>query len=789
MKLPITWLKDYVDFNIDAKTLADDLTLSGTKVEGLVNPFDVIQNVYTSKIVSIESHPEADKLVVCQVDINKEEPIQIVTAATNMKEGDLVPVALHGSTLWGGLSIKKGKLRGVVSNGMFCSEEELGLKEEGTCDGLMILPRDMEVGLEIKEALGLNGGILDLEITSNRPDCLSILGLAREVSAFYQKPLNKPMTSYTSVKSEIAPVKVSLDSSLVNRYIAREITNVTIKESEEWIKSRLLEAGIRPINNMVDLTNFVMLEIGQPLHAFDRREITSGIIRVAESNKGDQFTTLDGIERTLEEKTLLIKDGENTIGIAGIMGGLDSEIKEDTTNVILESANFDGVTTRRAASSLNLRTEASVRFDKDIDPNLCVFAMDRICHLIEKLNIGTVLDYEVDVYPNIREENRLDVRASYINTFLGTSLDADYMADILRALEIKTEVDGDTLHLETPTFRNDLFIKEDITEEIARIHGYNKIEATLPSVNALRSGLYPHQKVRRKLVEYLTAQGLFESITYSFVSEKDLDKIEIAKDSPLRQMVKIRNPLGEDFSFMRTTLVSSMMDSLSRNEAKSNEEAALFEMGNVYLPTEDALPIENEKLVIGLYGKDLFYKLKGIVEIIRDEFFLEKVTFKRSDEPYFHPGKAAEVMLGKKTFACFGEIHPSVQKNYDMEKTAYILEMDLNILFDEAVLDRKYAGIAKYPSVTRDIAVVLDESILVQEIEKVFESKGGPILESYSLFDVYQGAQLPEGKKSVAYNLVYRHKDKTLTDKEVGKVHEKIVRTIEHVLGGVLRTS
>ncbi len=789
MKLPITWLKDYVNVSVDAKTLADDLTLSGTKVEGLVNPFDVIQNVYTSKIVSIENHPEADKLVVCQVDVAQDELVQIVTAATNMKVGDLVPVALHGSTLWGGLSIKKGKLRGVVSNGMFCSEEELGLKEEGTCDGLMILPKDMKIGMEIKEALGLNGGILDLEITSNRPDCLSILGLAREVSAMYELPLKKPLTDYIATKSQDTPVKVSIESPLVNRYMAKEVTGVTIGESEEWIKSRLLEAGIRPINNMVDLTNFVMLETGQPLHAFDKREISSGIIRVKESTPGDTFTTLDGVERTFQEKTLLIQDDEKIIGIAGIMGGLDSEIKIDTTTVILEAASFDGVTTRRAASALNLRTEASVRFDKDIDPNLCQLAMDRICHLIEELKMGTVLDYEVDEYTKRRESNHLDVDSTWINAFLGTTLNPEQMAKILNSLEIETTVVKDMLHVVTPTFRNDLFIKEDMAEEVARIHGYNNIEATLPSVNALRSGLYPHQKVRRKLVEYLTAQGLFESITYSFASDKDLDRILIPEDSSLRNMVKIRNPLGEDFSFMRTSLVSSMMESLSRNEARSNDEAALYEMGKVYLPTEEELPMEKEMLVIGLYGKDLFYTLKGIVEIIRDEFFLEKVSFERSTKAYFHPGKAAEVMLGKKSLASFGEIHPTVQKNYDMEKTAYILELDLDLLFDVAVLDRKYMGIPKYPSVTRDVAVVIDEDILVQEIEKVFESKGGPILESYTLFDVYQGAQLPEGKKSVAYNLVYRHKDKTLTDKEVGKVHDKIIRTLEHVLGGVLRTS
>lgn len=787
MKLPIKWLKDYIDIPVDGKTLADDLTLSGSKVEGLENPFDVIQNVVTSKILKIEAHPEADKLVVCTVDINEEEPIVIVTAATNMKEGDIVPVALHNSTLWEGVSIKKGKLRGIVSNGMFCSEEELGLKEKGTCDGLMIMPKDTQIGWDIKEALGLDGGILDLEITSNRPDCLSILGLAREAQAIYEKPLRKPSLSYSATSSHVEPVKVSLDTPLARRYMAREITDVTIGESPEWIKTRLLEAGIRPINNMVDLTNFVMLETGQPLHAFDKREITSGIIRVTEATGGEKFTTLDENERTLKEKTLLINDDKTIIGIAGIMGGLDSEIKEDTTGVILESANFDGVATRNASSYLNLRTEASTRFDKDIDPNLVELAMDRICHLVEKLEIGKVLDYTVDVYNEKRVSNHLDVPVSYINSFLGTKIPEERMVKILSDLEIATEAKEGILSIETPTFRNDLFIKEDIAEEIARIYGYNNIEATIPHVNAPRGGRYPHQILRRKLETYLVAQGLYESISYSFISRKDLDKVMIPESSSLRNMVEIRNPLGEDFSVMRTSMLSSMMESLSRNEARSNAEAYLYEIGKVYLKTENVLPEEKEMLTIGMYGKDLFFHLKGIVEVIAEEFALKSISFRRSENPFFHPGKSADILLGKKVLGSFGEVHPKVLANYNMDETSYVLEMDLLTLYDSADLERKYTEIPKYPSVTRDIAVLVDDTVLVQEMETIFRKQGGNLLESYALFDVYKGSQLPEGKKSVAYNLVYRNKDKTLTDKEVNKVHDKIVRTLEHVLGATLR--
>lgn len=787
MKLPIKWLKDYVDLSVDGKTLADDLTLSGSKVEGLENPFDIIQNVVTAKILKIEKHPEADKLFVCSIHIGEEEPTQIVTAATNMSEGDIVPVALHNSVLWEGVNIKKGKLRGVMSNGMFCSEEELGLKDKGTCDGLMIMPSETPIGMDIKEALGLNGGILDLEITSNRPDCLSIVGLAREVSAVYELPLKFPETSFSFSPSDVEPIRVSLDTPLARRYMAREIVNVKIAESPEWMKSRLLEAGVRPINNMVDITNFVMLELGQPLHAFDKREISSGIIRVTESKGGETFTTLDEMERTLKEKTILINDHDKIIGIAGIMGGLDSEIKEDTTRVILESANFDGVSTRNASGYLNLRTEASTRFDKDIDPNLVPLAMDRVCTLIESLGAGKVLNYTVDVYNEKRESNHLEVPVSYINRFLGTEIKKERMLSILQSLDIKSSVSEDVLLIDTPTLRNDLFIKEDIAEEIARIYGYNNIDATIPHVNAPRGGRYRHQILRRKLENHLVAQGLYESISYSFISRKDFDKILIPADSPLRNAVEIRNPLGEDFSVMRTSLFSSMMESLSRNEARSNDEAYLYEIGKVYLKEGDNLPLEKEMLTIGMYGKDLFFNLKGIVEVIAEEFALKEISFRRSTNPFFHPGKSAEVLAGKKVLASFGEVHPKVLSNYGMDKASYVLEMDLKMLYDLAELDRKYTEIPKYPSVTRDIAVLIDDEVLVQDMETIFKKQGGNLLESYKLFDVYKGKQLPEGKKSVAYNLVYRNKEKTLTDKEVGKVHDKIVRTLEHVLGATLR--
>ncbi|MBR0574872.1 phenylalanine--tRNA ligase subunit beta [Proteiniclasticum sp. BAD-10] len=788
MKLPIRWLKDYVKISTDSKTLAEDYTLSGSMVEGLENPFAVIQNVYTSRILSVEKHPEADKLFVCQIDLNRGEPTQIVTAATNMKEGDIVPAALHNSTLWGGTSIKRGKLRGVLSDGMFCSEEELGLKEEGTCDGLMILPETTPIGIDIKTALGLDGGILDLEITSNRPDCLSILGLAREASAMYRTPLEKPRMDYPVIPADGEAVKVELDTPLVRRYMARELVNVKIGESPEWMKQRLLEAGIRPISNLVDITNFVMLELGQPMHAFDKREITSGTIRVKEAAGGETFTTLDENERTLRSKTLLICDEDKIIGLAGLMGGLDSEIRPDTSRVIIESANFDGVTIRTASSYLNLRTEASSRFDKDIDPNLVELAMDRLCHLVTALGVGQVLDYTVDVYPAKRTPNTLTVSVSDLNQFLGTHIPGEEMTEILTYLEVEVRPEGDLLHLTTPTFRNDLAIREDIAEEVVRIYGYNRVPATLPHVNAPRGGRYPHQILRKKLEGYLAAQGLFESISYSFIARKDLDKVLTPEDSPLRQMVEIRNPLGEDFSVMRTTTRSTMMESLKRNQNRGNAEAALYELGKVYLKSEgEVLPREKEVLTVGRYGQDLFFHLKGIVEILAEEFGLKDLSYQRSKSAFFHPGKAAEALLGKSLLASFGEVHPKVLSNYGLDQNCYFLELDVELLFASASITKKYTEIPKYPSVTRDLAVLVDDSVLVQDLEKIFSKQGGSLLESYALFDVYKGAQLPPGKKSVAYNLVYRNKEKTLTDKDVAKVHDKIVRSLEYQLGAVLR--
>ncbi|MBC2580280.1 phenylalanine--tRNA ligase subunit beta [Clostridium sp. DJ247] len=792
MKVPVKWLKDYVDIDIAPKELGDRLTLSGSKVEEVITTGDEIENVVTGKLVKIEQHPDADKLSVCQADIGEKELLQIVTGANNMKEQDIVPVALHGSTINGGVKIKKGKLRGVVSNGMFCSEEELGIAGDEPVHGLMILPENTPIGKDIKEVLNMTSSIIDLEITSNRPDCLSVIGIARETAATLDKtykmpPLDFKVTCKDNIKEEL---KVELKDKLCRRYMARGIKNIKIQPSPAWIQDRLLEAGVRPINNIVDITNFVMLELGQPMHAFDVREITSKTIVVERAKNGEKFTTLDGTERTLTSDALNIKDGEKTIGLAGIMGGLNSEVKEDTTYIIFECANFDGTNIRVSSQKLGLRTEASSRFEKDLDPNLIDIAMDRACHLAEELGVGEIMEGTIDIYPEKLEAHSVEVDYNWVNKFLGTELSKEEMKNYLDRLDLTTELKDDTLVVKVPTFRCDVNIKEDIAEEIARIYGYDKIPTTLIKSVSTRGGKNKKQHLDDKVIEALIASGLNQSISYSFVSPKVFDKILLPQDSSLRKVVTIKNPLGEDYSIMRTTTIPSMMEALARNYARNNEYAALFEIGKVYLPNEDTnkLPKERNLVTIGLYGDVSYFHLKGIIENILETLGIDKFSFKReSENPSFHPGKTAVLNIKKDEVGVLGEMHPDVADNYGVEERCYIAELNLDVLYSYANLDRKYKALPKFPAVTRDMAILVDDEILVQDIEEIMWKQGGNILESIKLFDVYKGEQIPSGKKSIAYAIVYRAENKTLKDEDVNKVHDKIVRTLENRLGAQLR--
>ncbi|MBW6410011.1 phenylalanine--tRNA ligase subunit beta [Clostridium weizhouense] len=791
MKIPYNWLKDYAEINVSPKELGDRLTLSGSQLEEVIVQGDVIQNVVTGKIVKIEKHPDADKLSICQVDIGTEE-IQIVTAATNMKEQDVVPVALHGSVLADGTKIKKGKLRGVVSNGMFCSEEELGTAGDEPVHGLLILPTDTELGKDIKEVLGLNKAILDFEITSNRPDCLSMIGMAREAAATLRTSYKMPNLEYkASSSSDINDeLKVEIKDELCNRYMARGVKNVKIAPSPGWMQERLLEAGVRPINNIVDITNFVMLEIGQPMHAFDRRELANNKIVVERANDKEKFTTLDEVERELDSSMLCIKDGDRTVGLAGIMGGLNSEVKDDTTEIVFECANFDGTNIRVNSKKLNLRTEASSRFEKDIDPNLAQLALDRACALVCELGIGEVMEGTIDIYPNKKEEGNLVVDSNWINKFLGTDISKQGMKEALDSLEILTEIDGDNLVLKTPTFRIDLAIKEDIAEEVARIYGYDKIPTTIFKVSTDRESKYRKEVLDDNIILLATGSGLNQSISYSFVSPKVFNKVNLSEDSELRNVVKIKNPLGEDYSVMRTTTLPSIMESLERNYARNNDFVRLFEMGKIYIPNEDEtkLPTEKNILTIGIYGDCDYLDLKGIVENILEGLGINNANYVReSDNPSYHPGKTAALMLGKNKAGVFGEIHPDVTENYGLDVPCFVAEINLDVLYENAEIARKYKALPKFPAVTRDIALLVDDEVLVQEIDQTIRKAGGNIVEKVELFDIYKGKQIPEGKKSIAYAIAYRDENKTLTDKEVNKTHDKILRSLEYKLGATLR--
>ncbi|MBB6716288.1 phenylalanine--tRNA ligase subunit beta [Clostridium gasigenes] len=793
MKVPFNWLKDYVEVNIDAKELGDKLTLSGSAVEEVIIQGDIIKNIVTGKIVEITKHPDAEKLNVCQVNIGAEELIQIVTAATNMKEQDVVPVALHKSILADGTEIKRGKLRGVVSNGMFCSEEELGIAGEEEIHGLMILDTNAPIGVCMKEYLNLNKAILDFEITSNRPDCLSIVGMARETAATIRTTYKMPNFTYEAKNSANinAELKVEVRDDLCRRYMARGVKNVKIEPSPSWMQERLLEAGVRPINNMVDITNFVMLELGEPMHAFDTREIQTGTIVVERAKDSEKFTTLDEIERTLDSNVLCIKDSETIIGLAGIMGGLNSQIKEDTTSVVFECANFEGTNIRVNSKKLNLRSESSSRFEKDIDPNLAALAIDRACALVCELNCGEIMEGTIDVYNHKKEESKLTVSSTWINTFLGTKISKEEMKKYLDSLDLKTEINGDLLEVIAPTFRIDISIKEDIAEEVARIYGYDNIPATIFKVSTEREPKYRNELLSENVIASMIASGVSQSISYSFISPKVFDKVKLSVDSELRNAVKIKNPLGEDYSIMRTTTLHSIMECLGRNYSRSNDIVRLFEVGKVYIPNEDQnkLPTEKNILTIGIYGDCDYLDLKGIVENVIAGLGITKSSYLReSENTSYHPGKTARVTVGKaQNSGVLGEIHPDVSDNYGVDVPCFVAEIDLDVLFDNAKLEKKYKALPKFPAVTRDIAMLVEDAVLVQDIEDTIKRAGGNLVEKIKLFDIYKGAQIPEGKKSIAYAIAYRDEKKTLVEKDVTKVHDKILRSLEHKLGAELR--
>lgn len=790
MKFPIGWLNDYVDLNgYTPEEIAHEMTMSGSKVEAIENPDDLLSNVVVGKILDIKDHPNADKLCICKIDVGS-EVLQIVTGAKNINVGDYIPVALDNSHLPDGTVIKKGKLRGEESNGMLCSFNELGLSKEDVPyadeNGILILPKPYELGTDIKEIFGLNESVIEFEITPNRADCFSVIGLAREASATFDKPITikKPVVKENNENvNDYVNITVN-DSDLCMRYSARVIKNVNIKESPKWLKDRLKLSGIRSINNIVDITNYILLEYGQPMHAFDLETLSGNKIIVRRAKDGEKMFTLDEQERNLDSSMLLICDDEKPACVAGVMGGLDSEIKDTTKTIVFESACFFGPSVRITAKKLGLRTESSARFEKGLDPNNCIDALNRACELVCELGAGEVVGGIIDIDNSSKEPHILPFRPDYINKFLGTDLNKEYMQSVLESLEFKVEGDKVTV----PTFRADVEGEADIAEEVARIYGYDKIESTLLNAHTTLGVKTTAQKVGDKIQEVLMAQGMYEVMNFSFTSP-DVLKLINSNDETLTKMVEIRNPLGKDCSVMRTTLLADMMKTLSFNYNQRNPYAYLYELADVYIPVEgEKLPDERKKVCLGMYGKCDFYNMKGIIESIFERLNISYFEFKPcTDATTFHPGRCARVYANNKYIGIMGEAHPVVSGNYSMNTKAYIAELDFNTLVDCYKPDVKFKQLPKFPAVTRDIAMLVGDEVCIGDLERTIKQCSGKILEEIKLFDVYKGSQIESGKKSVAFSIVYRASDRTLTDDEINAVFNKTVSQLEEKHGAQLR--
>ena len=798
MNTSLSWVKAYVpDLDVTAQEYTDAMTLSGTKVEGFEELDADLEKIVIGQIDKIEKHPDADKLVVCQVNIGTES-VQIVTGAKNVFEGAKIPVVLDGGRVAGGhepgqrvpggIKIKKGKLRGVESYGMMCSIEELGsdtnMYPEAPENGIYIFPEDAEVGGDAIKALGRDDVVFEYEVTSNRVDCYSVIGIAREAAATFDKEFVPPVVTETGNNEDVNDyVKVSVENTdLCSRYCARVVKNIKIGPSPIWMQRRLASVGIRPINNLVDITNYVMEEYGQPMHAYDLDLVSGHQIIVKNAEDGETFVTLDGQERKLDKDVLMICDGEKEIGIAGIMGGENSMITDDVKTMLFEAACFDGANIRKSSKRVGLRTDASGKFEKGLDPNNAKAAIDRACQLIEELGAGEVVGGTVDVYSKVKEPVRVPFDAEKINAMLGTEISEEQMLAYFKKIEL--DYDAETKEVIAPTFRHDLFRLSDLAEEVARFYGYDNIPTTLPSGEATAGKMtfkLRIEQIARDIAEFC---GFSQGMTYSFESPKVFDKLLLPVDSELRRTVDIMNPLGEDYSVMRTTSLHGMLTSLATNYNRRNKDVRLYELGNIYLPKQlplTELPEERMQFTLGMYGEGDFFTMKGVIE----EFF-EKIGMvgkekydPNAGKPYLHPGRQANILYDGNVVGCLGEVHPEVADTYGIGERAYIAVIDMPAIMEYATFDRKYTGIAKYPAVTRDISMVVPKEILVGQIEEVIAAKGGKNLESYALFDLYEGAQIKDGFKSVAYSIVFRAKDKTLEDAEVTAAMERILNALE----------
>ncbi len=798
MNSSLSWIKAYVPgLDVTAQEYTDAMTLSGTKVEGYECLDADLSDIVIGQIEKIEKHPDADKLIICQVNVGAEAPIQIVTGAPNVKKGDKVPVVLDGGRVAGGhdgkrtpggVKIKKGKLRGVESCGMLCSIEELGSSREMYPEapeyGIYIFGEDAVVGESAIHALGLDDVVFEYEITSNRVDCFGILGIAREAAATFGKEFCPPVVTATGNDEDVNDyIKVTVkDTELCPRYCARVVKNIKIGPSPEWLKRRLASQGIRPINNIVDITNYVMEEYGQPMHAYDLDTIAGHEIVVRRAAKGEKFVTLDGQERTMDDTVLMICDGEKAVGIAGIMGGENSMITDHVSTMLFEAACFDGTNIRLSGKKIGLRTDASGKFEKGLDPNNALEAINRACQLVEELGAGEVVGGVVDVYGKVKEGRRVPFDAVKINKLLGTSIDKETMIGYFKKIDL--DFDEAASEVIVPSWRQDLECLADLAEEVARFYGYANIPTTLPTGEATTGKLsfkLRVEAVARNIAEFC---GFSQGMTYSFESPKVFDKLLLPADDELRKTVVISNPLGEDFSIMRTISLNGMLTSLSTNFNRRNKNVRLYELGNIYLPKQvpvTELPEERMQFTLGMYGDGDFYTMKGVVEEFFDKVGMHgKETYDpASGKPFLHPGRQANILYNGDVVGYLGEIHPQVADNYAIKDRVYVAVIDMPKVVELATFDRKYEGIAKYPAVTRDISMVMPKSILVGEVEKVFDTKGGQYLENYELFDIYEGAQIKAGYKSVAYSITFRAKDKTLEEADITAAMNKILKALE----------
>lgn len=798
MNTSLNWIKAMVPgLEVTDQEFRDAMTLSGTKVENFTAFDKNLDKIVVGQIESVEKHPDADKLVICQVNVGS-ETVQIVTGAPNIpvgSSGQKVPVVLDGGRVAGGhdggalpedgIKIKKGKLRGVESFGMMCAIEELGSSREFYPDapenGIYILSDDAQVGEDAVHYLGLDDTVFEYEITNNRVDCYSIIGIAREAAATFRKPFTPPVVTETGNAEDINDyVKVDVEATdLCSRYTARLVKNIKLAPSPKWMQRRLASAGIRPINNIVDITNYVMEEYGQPMHAYDYDTLAGGKIVVRRAKDGEKFMTLDGQERTLDSDMLMICDGEKAVGLAGIMGGENSKITDDVKNMLFEAATFDGTNIRKATKRLGLRTDASGKFEKGLDPENALAAMNRACQLIEELGAGEIVGGVVDVYPNKKERVRVPFEPERINALLGTNVSVEEMLGYFKMLEL--DYDEAKQELIIPTFRQDLLRTADIAEEVARFFGYANIPTTLPHGASTMGKISFKQRVEDVAGEIAQFCGFSQAMTYSFESPKVFDKLKLAADAEERKTVVISNPLGEDFSIMRTLPLNGMLTSLATNYNRRNKDVKLYELAKVYVPVEgEDLPDERVQFTLGFYGDGDFFTMKGVVEE-----FLEKIGMSARPEydpeagkTFLHPGRQAEILYKDTVIGYLGEVHPDVADTYGLGDRTYVAVLDLPEILPFASFDRKYEGIAKFPAVTRDISMVMPKTVLVGEVEKIIEKRGGKLLEKYNLFDIYEGAQIKEGFKSVAYTISFRAKDRTLEDKDIQPIMEKILEDL-----------